>query len=125
MLPGFLDRYGALLPDDEGVLAEEWIGVRQTVWRVEEAEPGWWLRMTDLASGAVVRAVNGSVSRCTSPGEVLFGAVVPSGDGWLLPEHPLCLVPDDGEALAELVRVGVEPMAVAATVVRGIQNATM
>jgi hypothetical protein len=125
LLQRFVERLGSLLPDDERALAETWTTVRHRVWRVDDTTPGVSLVLTDLAGGGTLEAVNGSVSRCTAPGEVVYGAVVPTSDGWLLPCHPTCLAPGDGDSLAELLGAGVDPMAVAATLVRGIRSATM
>jgi hypothetical protein len=125
LLGRFLHRYGRLLPDDERELAETWMQARHSVWRVEDTTPGRTLVLTDLAGGRTVEASNGAVSRCTRPGEIVYGAVVPTSDGWLLPCHPTCLDPDDGRALAELLVGGIDPMSVASTLVRGIESGTM
>lgn len=125
MLARFLDRLGPLLPADERALTERWRAARHAVWEVDDTEPGRWLRLVDLVSGEVVQAANGSVSRCTEPGEVVYGVVLPIGEGWLLPTHPVCLEPEEGLAVAELLEARIDPMAVAATVYRGGSSATV
>ena len=121
----FLDRIGCLLPGDERALAEQWTTVRHRAWQVEDTVPGSSLVLADLGDGATVEAVNGSVSRCTQPGELVFAAVVPTPTGWLLPCHPVGLTPGLADAVADLVAAGIDPLEVAATVVRGTQSATM
>lgn len=125
LLVRFLDRCGGVLPEDERALAATWTNERHRVWRVVATEPGRWLRLSEVGGDRTVEVSDGAVSRCTQPGEVVYGAVLLTGGGWLLPSHPACLDPGDGEALAELVAAGIDPLAVAATVVRGIRSATM
>lgn len=106
LLDRFLGQLGALLPRDERQQAWQWAQLRHSVWRVEDTTPGSSLRVVDLATGRSVDAVNGEVSRCTEPGEVFFGAVLPAGDAWILPCHP---VPLDAAAAAEITSgLGVE-----------------
>jgi hypothetical protein len=125
MLRRFLDRCGGLLPPDERQLAEHWAGERHQVWRVLDVTPGTSLVLEALDGGRTVEALNGRVSRCTSPGEVVYAPVLWSGDAWHLPCHPAGLDPDDGELLVALASAGIDPWEIASTLVRGIRSATM
>ena len=125
LLEGFLMRMGQLLPTDERALAGRWMHERHTVWSVELTEPGGWLLLEECVSGERRKALNTTVSRCTDPGELVYAAVVPTGDGWLLPCHPIGLEDTDADAVVELLEAGIDPMLVASTVVRGTLSATM
>lgn len=123
LLARFLERLGPVLPDDERALAGRWLGARHRVWRVESTTPGRSLVVTDLCDGSTIEATNGVVSRCMSPGEVVFAAVVPTGDGWLQPDHPVCLPPDLAAEAADLVAADCDPLAVAATLFEAARRA--
>lgn len=109
--------------DDERALTEEWTGARHRAWRVADTTPGTSLRLTDLASGETLDAMNGAVSRCTRPGELVFAAVVPTGDGWDLPCHPVGLSPEVADTLVTQLGADGDPLAVAATAFGRIRRA--
>lgn len=118
LLEVFLDRLGGLLPEDERDLAQRWTGARHDVWEVISTDPGRTLLLTDASGDVTVEAVNGSVSRCTSPGEIIYASVVPTGSGWFLPCHPECLTWEEEEDVLELIEDGRDPLAVSARVLR-------
>jgi hypothetical protein len=108
LLRRFVDRYTGLLSTEELDLAARWSEARHGVWSVVATRPGSSLTMVDLATGQQVEAINGSVSRCTSPGEVVFAVVLPTGGGWLLPQHPEGLDPAGAAVIMDLM-TGADP----------------
>jgi hypothetical protein len=125
LLDRFLTRCAGLLPEDEAELARRWLEVEHRVWVVDRTRPGSSLALTDLHRGDTIEAVNGPVSRCTSPGEVVFAATVPSGEGWFLPCHPIGLSAKGAEAVVAQIEHGLDPMVVAGSVMREHRRATM
>jgi tetratricopeptide (TPR) repeat protein len=126
LLERFMVTFEPLLRASEVALLAQWKDVTHRLWDVCETEPGHTLTLVDLVNGEVVVAINGAVSRCTVAGEVVYGAVLPTGDGgWLLPCHPLCLDDDQAEAYVDLLRAGVDPLLLAKALVGEEFDATM
>jgi tetratricopeptide (TPR) repeat protein len=77
MLDAFLEQRGALLPDDERVLAEEWRASRRALLRLER-QRGEVFELTDVATGQprIARAPGAAALR---RGTALLGRVVPTG----------------------------------------------
>lgn len=76
----FLDMRGALLPEDERALAEQWLLVDRSVFEVEEVRRGQGMTVRDVRTGDrhEVREIAGS--RDVQPGQLLCARVVPAGD---------------------------------------------
>jgi hypothetical protein len=126
LLEQFTATFVPLLSPSEVALLARWNGATHRLWEVTATEPGQALTLVDLVNGEEVVAVNGAVSRCTVPGEVVYGAVLPTDDGgWLLPVHPLCLDDDQAEAYVDLLRAGVDPLLLAKALVGEEYDATM
>jgi hypothetical protein len=126
LIERFAADFGPLLRETEQATLASWRGVTHRIWEVRDTEPGHTLTLVDLASGAEVRAQNGSVSLYTRPGELVYAAVLPSRDGrWLLPCQPLCLDDDVADVYADLLEHGVDPLLVAKGLLAGEYDATM
>jgi len=115
-----LECYGALLPDDERQVAEQWRQVRHRLVRLDDILPGTGLRVTDTISGEQFQ-VTGSITRGSwRVGEEAVALIVPAGsDRWQMPGEPV-VVPASWrdemvEAFGELEH---EPHAVARTCIR-------
>lgn len=93
LLGDVLSTFGRLLPPDERRLAQLWRGQRHRLWSVEVTHPGRSLSLVDVHTGDRVEALHADVSRCTTPGEFVFGAVVPTGAGWMMPRHHIGIAP--------------------------------
>jgi hypothetical protein len=75
----FLRERGALLPDDEQLLAASWQTVERSVHEVVAVEPGATMTLRDLATGEVVEVRERTLSRHAQVGERYCGRVVPDG----------------------------------------------
>lgn len=76
----FLDECGALLPDDEALLATSWRLVDRTVYDVEEARPGHGLVVRDVRTGEHLDIRERTLSTEVGPGQMFCGRAVPDGD---------------------------------------------
>lgn len=112
LIAWFIDTFGALLPADERELLAGWVGTRHRLWRVEATDPGRSLTLIDHDTGRCVEAMNGSVSRCTHPGEIAYAAVVPTGAGWFMPCHHLGVSPSAAPLVASWIDDPDDPLEV-------------
>ncbi|HUF99778.1 MAG TPA: SEC-C domain-containing protein, partial [Ilumatobacter sp.] len=76
----FLHERGALLPDDEQLLAASWLTVERSVHEVVALERGSSLTLRDLATGEVVQVRERTASRQATVGELYCARVVPDGE---------------------------------------------
>lgn len=77
----FLGLRGGLLPDDERVLAQQWLGVERSVFDVEQVRPGRGLTLRDVRTGEVHEVTERTASRILQPGQLICARVVPTGEG--------------------------------------------
>ncbi|KKC01173.1 tetratricopeptide repeat family protein [Mycolicibacter arupensis] len=77
----FLALRGGLLPDDERVLAQQWLGVERSVFDVEQVRPGRGLTLRDVRTGEVHEVTERTASRILQPGQLICARVVPTGEG--------------------------------------------
>ena len=75
----FLDGRRSTLPDDEILLAQQWMLVDRSVFEVETARPGY-LGLRDLATGDVVEVSNVGSGPTSIPGSIVLGRPLPVGD---------------------------------------------
>jgi hypothetical protein len=111
----FLDERGALLPEDEVMLARAWTLVDRTVYELLDVQPGVGVRVRDVRTGDVLDVRERTFSRAAQQGTLLCARAVPDGQshqfvGALLTVPPgrerdmLDLLDDaDGFALLEYV----------------------
>lgn len=76
----FLHERGALLPDDEQLLAASWLTVNRSVHEVVAVERGVSLTLRDLATGDIVDVRERTASRSAETGERYCARVVPDGE---------------------------------------------
>ncbi len=79
MMSEFLDARGWLLPDDERLLAEQWMLVDRSVFEILEARDEV-LRLRDVGSGETITVTNTHPSDATRPGMMMIGRPLPVGD---------------------------------------------
>lgn len=76
----FLDTRGVLLPDDERLLAQQWLLVERSVHEVEHLERGRGLTLRDVRTGDIHQVRERSASTQLRTGELVCARVVPTGD---------------------------------------------
>ncbi len=76
----FLQVRGSLLPDDERLLAEQWLLVDRSVFEVEQVHPGQGVTVRDVRTGDRHEVRERAASRQLKPGQLLCARVVPAGD---------------------------------------------
>jgi hypothetical protein len=75
----FLKERGALLPDDEAILASAWALVDRTLYEVVDTVPGSAVTVRDLRSAELLRVRERTFSRHAAKGQVFCGRAVPDG----------------------------------------------
>ena len=76
----FLQVRGSLLPDDERLLAEQWLLVDRSVFEVERVNPGESITVRDVRNGDIHEVRERTASRKLKPGQLICARVVPAGD---------------------------------------------
>lgn len=76
----FLADRGALLPEDEALLAQSWTLVDRSVYRVERTRPGEGVTVRDLASGDRLEVRERTFSRLAQAGWMICARAVPDGE---------------------------------------------
>ncbi len=76
----FLDERGALLPDDERLLAEQWLLAERSVHEVLTVTPGAGFTARDLRTGEHVEVRERTASRVLKTGTLVCARLVPAGD---------------------------------------------
>jgi hypothetical protein len=89
----FVEDRGALLPDDEALLAQSWLLVPRTVYEVVTTAPGVGLQVRDLRTGDILEVRERTFSRDARPASFVCGRAVPDGEthqfvGGLFPVAP-------------------------------------
>ena len=76
----FLTERGGLLPDDERLLAEQWLLTERSVHEVETVTPGSGFTARDLRTGEQVEVRERTASRTVEAGMLFCARLVPAGD---------------------------------------------
>lgn len=76
----FLDQRGFLLPDDERLLAQQWLLVDRSVFEVESLRAGRSLTVRDVRTGDRHEVRERTASRQLKVGDLVCARVVPAGD---------------------------------------------
>lgn len=76
----FLTERGGLLPDDERLLAEQWLLTERSVHEVETVTPGSGFTARDLRTGEQVEVRERTASRTIEAGVLICARLVPAGD---------------------------------------------
>lgn len=80
----FLDVRGSLLPDDERLLAEQWLLLQRSVFEVEAVRRGHGITMRDVRTGDVHDVHERTVSRQLRTGQLVCARVVPAGEDMVI-----------------------------------------
>lgn len=89
----FLDERGALLPEDEAMLATSWLLVDRGLYEVIAVKEGSGLTLEDLRSAERIEVREGAISQQVSIGAVICARAVPDGHshqliGGIFPVRP-------------------------------------
>jgi hypothetical protein len=76
----FLEVRGSLLPDDERLLAEQWLLVERSLFDVENVEPGVSVIVRDVRSGDTHEVLSRTASRHLKSGQLICARALPTGD---------------------------------------------
>ena len=76
----FVAIRGALLPEDERLLAEQWLLAERSVYEVEEVRRGEGLTLRDVRTGDVHQVLERAGSQQLKAGSLICARVVPAGD---------------------------------------------
>ncbi len=76
----FLSRRGPLLPDDERLLAEQWLLIDRSVHEVVSVRRGSGMTMRDVRTGDVHDVRERTASQQVRPGQLYCARVVPAGE---------------------------------------------
>ena len=79
MLAELIEERGWLLPDDEALVASQWVLTGRSVFEVTSIDPDG-LTLYDIGTGDTVTLVNAHPSKTTRPGTILVGRPLPVGD---------------------------------------------
>jgi tetratricopeptide (TPR) repeat protein len=76
----FVATRGVLLPEDERLLAEQWLLVERSVFEIEQVRPGEGWTCRDVRTGDVHQVRERIASRTLKTGTVICARVVPAGE---------------------------------------------
>lgn len=77
----FLELRGELLPDDERLLAQQWLLEERSVFDVEQVRAGRSVTVRDVRTGEVHEVAERTASQALQPGQLICARVLPTGDG--------------------------------------------
>lgn len=75
----FLDERGHLLPEDELLLAGQWLLAERSVHEVQDVQPGRSLTLRDVRTGDVHEVPEHTASRTLAVGDLFCARVLPAG----------------------------------------------
>ncbi|WP_460358963.1 SEC-C metal-binding domain-containing protein [Mycobacterium sp. ZZG] len=76
----FLAVRGSLLPEDERLLAGQWLLVERSLFEVEEVRPGHGVTVRDVRTGDIHEVQERTASRQLTVGQLICTRVLPAGD---------------------------------------------
>ena len=121
----FLQVRGSLLPDDERLLAQQWLMVERSVFEVEKVNPGESITVRDLRNGDIHEVRERTASRQLKQGHLICARVVPAGDSMQFfgGVEPIAL--HERDPLIELLDSEPDPVELMATLSRRFAPATL
>ena len=121
----FLEVRGSLLPDDERLLAEQWLLVDRSVFEVDRVNPGESVTVRDVRSGDTHDVHERTASRQLKPGQLICARVVPAGDNMQFfgGVEPIAL--HERDPLIDLLDNEPDPVELMATLSRRFAPATL
>jgi hypothetical protein len=110
----FLEVRGSLLPDDERLLAEQWLLVERSVFEVEQVRRGEGVAVRDVRTGDIHDVRERTASRQLKPLQLICARVVPAADSsqFFGGVEPVAL--HERDALVDLLDAGPDPVTLVA-----------
>ena len=110
----FLEVRGSLLPDDERLLAEQWLLVERSVFEAEQVRRGEGVAVRDVRTGDTHDVRESTASRQLKPGQLICARVVPAGDSsqFFGGVEPVAL--HERDALVDQLDAGADPVTLVA-----------
>ena len=108
----FLHARGALLPEDEQLLAASWTLVDRSVFEVLDVRPGRGVDVRDLRTGDTVAVRERTFSRETRTGDLICARPVPDGEGHQFIGGVFTVAPGYEQTLLDLLDDG-DPVEIA------------
>jgi hypothetical protein len=105
----FLSVRGVLLPDDERLLAQQWVLTSRSVYEVTEVSPGEQLTLRDLRNGEVKQPRERAASPTLTPGDLILARIADAGDGPAVFGGVELVAPDQRDELIALLDSGPTP----------------
>ncbi|WP_238565188.1 SEC-C domain-containing protein [Rhodococcus qingshengii] len=75
----FVERRGEMLPADERELADQWLSIPRSVYKVASTEPGQLVTLSDVRNGHLVKVTDEWGSLNLEPGTLVCARVLPAG----------------------------------------------
>jgi SEC-C motif len=121
----FLEVRGSLLPNDERLLAEQWLLVERSVFEVVQVNRGRSVTVRDVRSGDTHEVGERTASRQLKPGQLICARVVPDGEGMQFfgGVEPVAL--HERDPLIELLDAEPDPVELVETLSRRFAPATL
>jgi hypothetical protein len=79
-LADFLEARGTLLPEDELLLAQQWLLIDRSVFEVTAVEPGVSVSLRDIRTGDIAEVLERTASRQLRVGHLICTHLLPVGD---------------------------------------------
>ena len=121
----FLQVRGSLLPDDERLLAEQWLLVDRSVFEVDRVNPGKTVTVRDVRTGDVHEVRERTASRQLKPGQLMCTRVVPAGDSMQFFGGVEPVVLHERDALIDLLDAEPDPVELVSALSRRFAPATL
>ena len=121
----FLQERGSLLPDDERLLAEQWLLVDRSLFEVETVNRGESITVRDLRNGDVHEVRERTASRQLKAGQLICARAVPAGDSMQFfgGIEPIAL--HERDALIDLLDAEPDPVELVSTLSRRFAPPTL
>jgi hypothetical protein len=114
----FVEMRGSLLPDDERLLAEQWLLVDRSVFEVEQVNRGQGVTVRDVRTGDTHEVRERAASRQLKPGQLVCARVVPAGDTMQFFGGPELVALHERDPLIDLLDTGPDAVTLVAQLSR-------
>lgn len=119
----FLEVRGSLLPDDERLLAQQWLAVERSVFEVEQVRHGQGVTVRDVRTGDTHEVREPAAGRQLKPGQLVCARVLPAGDSMQFSGGVEPVALHERDALIDLLDTEPDPVALVAQLSRRLRAA--